>query len=87
MKSGINAHWFRDFETASDPHQDLNLTGDITEDATATIFAFLWGWDTPPTDSTTAPDLEVLNGGANWSSTNPYDITLFTSEAYDELIT
>ena len=81
MKSGINVHWFRDFETASDAGQDLQLDGDFTTDRSAETFAFFWGWNTAPATEDTAPDLEVLNPGSS------FDMIVVKADAYDEIIT
>jgi len=85
MKSGINTHWFRDFETASDAGQDLQLDGDFTTDRKAETFGFFWGWNTAPADAETAPDLEVLMG--NWYLDNSYEMIVVKADAYDEIIT
>lgn len=87
MKSGINVHWFRNFVTASDEGQDLQLDGDFTTDRKAQTFAFFWGWNTAPATEDTAPDLEVLNGAGNWATTDSYEMTVVKAEAYDEIIT
>lgn len=87
MKSGINTHWFRDFETASDAGQDLQLDGDFTTDRKAQTFAFFWGWNTAPADALTAPDVEVLNGGSSWATSSSYEMIVVKADAYDEIIT